>query len=87
MEYGVGYNSPPKGADDSPPKGKGKRKMPTLKSMGMTPDELMALVQAHGMKQKKQYQDDVKYAKEDLARAVFRLHEANEKAQEMGKKG
>jgi len=85
MPEGIGYpDSHNSHEGNSHPKGKGK--MPTLKSMGMTPDELMTLVQAHGMKQKKQYQDDVKYAKEDLARAVFRLHEAKEKAQEMGKK-
>ncbi len=79
MPEGVGYDRPVDPTGNPHPKGK----LPS--SIGMTPDELMKLVRAHGMKQKKMYQDDVKYAKEDLARAVFRLHEAKEKAREMGK--
>jgi len=85
MPEGVGYGNPHPPMTGNPhPKGKGKmsHSKPTMGSMGMTPDELMKLVEAHGMKQKKMYQDDVKYAKESLASAVFRLHEAQEKAKE-----
>lgn len=57
--------------------------MPSLESMGLSKDELARLVRQHAKKQKKMYQDDVKYAKEGLASAVFRLHEAKEKAREM----
>lgn len=53
---------------------------PSLASLGISKDEIAKMVRREAKRKQKMIRDDVKYAKEDLARAVFRLHEAQEKA-------
>lgn len=58
-----------------------------VKGLGLSEHELAALVRKEGKKRRQSYKDDVKYAKESLASAVFRLQEAKKKAREMGRGG
>lgn len=58
-----------------------------VKGLGLSEHELGDLVRKEGKKRRDQYKNDVKYAKESLASAVFRLQEAEKKAREMGRGG